>query len=159
MTDEATGLQYKLAPGPQDLVEWIIPYVPELHAHLWTYVTLHGITYTNQSNLEDWDENICVWNEDVMGQWPFQNPLPEEEMLKREVFVCLEDLDFYMENEETLMDIEQAALDDEFDDDDDDDDSNDEDESDDEGYVTNEEGEEEDNVNFGIAALLFRIEI
>ena len=68
MTDEATGLQYKLAPGPQDLVEGIIPYVPEFHAHLWTYVTLHGITYTNQSNLEDWDENICVWNEVVMGQ-------------------------------------------------------------------------------------------
>ena len=91
MTDEATGLQYKLAPRPQDLVKGIIPYVPELHAHLWTYVTLHGITYTNQSNLEDWDENICVWNEDVMGQWPFWNPLPEEEMLKREILVCLED--------------------------------------------------------------------
>ena len=122
MTDEATGLQYKLAPEPQDLVEGITPYVPELHAHLWTFVTLHGITYTNQSNLEEWDGNICVWNEDVMGQWPFGNPLPEEEMLKREVFVCLEDLDFYLENEETLMDIEQAALDDEFDDDDDSDD-------------------------------------
>ena len=106
MTDEATGLQYKLAPGPQDLVEGIIPYVPELHAHLWTYVTLHGITYTIQSNLEDWDENICVWNEVVMGQWPFGNPLPEEEVLKREVFVCLEDLDSYLEKEETLMDIE-----------------------------------------------------
>ena len=47
MTDEATGLQYKLAPGPQDLAEGIIPYVPELHAHLWTYVTLHSVTYTN----------------------------------------------------------------------------------------------------------------
>ena len=46
------------------------------------------------------------------------------------------------------MDIEQAALDDEFDDD-----------SDDEGYVINEEGDEEDNVNFGIAAMLFHIEI
>ena len=46
MTDKATGLQYKLAPGPQDLVEGIIPYVPELHAHLWTYVPLHSITYT-----------------------------------------------------------------------------------------------------------------
>ena len=63
-----------------------------------------------------------------------------------------------MENEETLMDIEQAALDDEFDDDNDDD-SDDEDESDDEGYITNEESDEEDNVNFGIAAMLFHIEI
>ena len=107
--------------------------------------------------MEDWDENICVWNEDVMGQWPFGNLLPQKEVLKREVFVCLEDVDFYLENEETLMDIEQAALDDEFDDDDDD--SDDEDESDDEGYVTNEEGDEEDNVNFGITAMLFHIEI
>ena len=155
MTDETTGLQYKLAPGPQDLAERIIPYVPALHAHLWTYVTLHGVTYTNQSNLEDWDGNICVWNEDVMDQWLFGNPLPEEEVLKREIFVCLEDLDSYLDNEETLMDMEQAALDDEFDDDD----SDDEDESDDEGYLTNEEREEEDNVNFGIAAMLFHIEI
>ena len=158
MTDEATGLQYKLTPGPQDLVGGIIPYVPELHAHLWTYFTLLGVTYTNQSNLEDWDENICVWDEDVMGQWPFGNPLPEEEVLKREVFVCLEDLDSYLDNEETLMDMEQAALDDEFDDGDNDD-SDDEDESDDEAYVTNEESDEEDNVNFGLAAMLFHIEI
>ena len=70
-------------------------------------------------------------------------------MLEREVFVCLEDLDFYLENEETLMNMEQAALDDEFDNDDDDD-SDDKDESNDEGNVTNEEGDEEDNVNFGI---------
>ena len=48
--------------------------------------------------------------------------------------------------------MEQAALDDEFDDDDYDD-------SDDEGYITNEESDEEDNVNFGIAAMLFHIEI
>ena len=77
-------------------------------------------------------------------------------MLKREIFVCFEDLDFYLENEEILMNIEQAALDDEFDDDDD---SDDEDESDDEGYVTNEDCDEENNVNFGIAAMLFHIEI
>ena len=51
---------------------------------------------------------------------PFGNPLPQEEVLNREVFVCLEDLDSYLDNEETLMDIEQAALDDEFNDDDDD---------------------------------------
>ena len=93
-----------------------------------------------------------------MGQWPFGNPLPEEEVLMREVFVCLEDLNSYLENEETLMDIEQTALDDEFDDDNDDD-SDDEDESDDDGYVTGEESDEEDNVNCGIAAMLFHIEI
>ena len=157
MTDEATGLQYKPAPGPQDLAEGIIPYVPELHAYLWTYVTLHGITYTNQSNLEDWDRNICVWNEDVMGQWPFENPLLEEKVLKREIFVYWEDLDYYLDNEETLMEMEQAALEDEFDDDDDN--SDDEDESDDECYATHEESDEEHNVNFGIAAMLFHIEI
>ena len=72
MTDEATGMKYKLAPGPQDVVEGIMPYVPELHAHLWTYVTLHAITYTNQPNFEDWDENICVWNEDGHLETPYQ---------------------------------------------------------------------------------------
>ena len=146
MTDEATGLQYKLASGPQDLVEGIIPYVPELNGRLWTYVTLHSITCTNQSNLEDWDENIGVWNEAVMGQWPFGNPLQEEEVLKRELFVCLEDLDSYLESEETLMDTEQAALDEFVDDNDDD--SDDEDESDGDGYVIR-------HINFGIAAMLF----
>ena len=108
--------------------------------------------------MEDWDGNICVWNEVVIDQWPFGNPLPEEEVLKKEVFVCLEDSDAYLWNEEILMDIEQAALDDEFDDDNDDG-SDDEDESNDEGYITNEESDEEDNVIFGIAAMLFHIEI
>ena len=84
--------------------------------------------------------------------------LQEEEVLKREVFVCLEDLDSYLENEETLMEIEQAALDGESDDDNDDD-SDDEDESEDDCYVTGEESDEEDKVNFGIAAILFHIEI
>ena len=56
------------------------------------------------------------------------------------------------------MDKKQAALGDECDDDDDDDDS-DEDERYDEGYLTKEESEEEDNVNFGTAAMLFHIEI
>ena len=50
------------------------------------------------------------------------------------------------------MDIEQAALDDEFDGDNDND-------SHDDGYVTGEESDEEDNVNFGIAAILFHVEI
>ena len=88
MTDEATGLQYKLASGPQDLAEGIIPYVPELHAHLWTYITLHSVTYTNQSNLEDWDENICVWNEDVIGQWPLGTPYQRMKCL-REKSLCV----------------------------------------------------------------------
>ena len=56
------------------------------------------------------------------------------------------------------MDIEQAALDNEFDNDNDED-SDDEDESEDDGYVTGEGSDEEDNVNFGIAAMLFHIEI
>ena len=121
-----------------------------------TYVTLNGTTYTNVSDLEDWDKNIIFWNELVMGQWLCGNPLPEEERLKREIDLCLEDLDSYIDNEENVMDMEQKLLDDQFDDDDD---SDDEDESDNNGYVTCEQSDEEDNVNFGIAAMLFNIEI
>ena len=87
MTDEATGLQYKLAPGPQDLVEGIIPYVPELHAHLWTYVTLHGITYTNQSNLEDWDENILSGMKMCWANGHLGNPYQRKKCL-REKYLC-----------------------------------------------------------------------
>ena len=84
--------------------------------------------------IEDWDENIVFWNELGMGQWLFGNPLSVEERLRRELELCLEDLDSYLDNEVYGMDMEQKLLDAEFDDDDDD--SDDEDESDDDGYVT-----------------------
>ena len=60
MVEESTERQYMLNPGPQDLEAGIIPYVPELHEHLWTYVTLNGVVYTNQFELEDWDVDIIL---------------------------------------------------------------------------------------------------
>ena len=65
--------------------------------------------------MDYWDENICAWNQLVMGLWPFGNPFPEQERLKRKLAMCLEDLDSFLDNEKYLMDLEQAALDDYFD--------------------------------------------
>ena len=78
LTDDSTGRQYMLNPSTQDLEAGIIPYVPELHAHLWTYVTLNGVVYTNQFEFKDWDSDIILWNELSMGQWPIGSPLPDD---------------------------------------------------------------------------------
>ena len=91
-----------------------------------------------------------------MGQWPFGNPLPQIEIMQREVLDCLDKLDADLDFGEWVMDQEQAALndgDDEFDDDADD-------ESEDEGYLTDEESScEDDNKwgNFGLAPMLMNI--
>ena len=53
------------------------------------------------------------------------------------------------------MKMEQELLDEQ----DDDDDSDDEEESDDEGYITDNEVEDDEPVNFGIEAWLFHIQI
>ena len=42
LTDSVTGQQYMLHPGPEELQKGIVEYVPALHAHLWSYVTVHG---------------------------------------------------------------------------------------------------------------------
>ena len=94
-----------------------------------------------------------------MGQWPFGNPLPELELLQREVLDCLDRLDSDLDLEEWVMDQEEAALDD-ADDDDDDDDGNIDDKSEDEGYITDEESYSEDDNewgNFGLAPMLMNI--
>ena len=104
----------------------------------------------------DWDSDIDEWNPVFMGQWPFGNPLPELELLQREVLDCLDGLDFDLDFEEWVMDQEEVALDDFDDFDDDDDDVHDE--SEDEGYITNEESNsEDDNDNFGLAPMLMNI--
>ena len=98
-----------------------------------------------------------------MGWWPFGNPLPQIEIMQREVLDCLDKLDADLDFEEWVMDQEQAALDDaddEFGDDDDDDDDDADDESEDEGYLTDEESScEDDNKwgNFGLAPMLMNI--
>ena len=156
MADESTGKQYMLNPSPQDLETGIIPCVPELHAHLWTYVTLNGVVYTNQFELEDWDADIILWNELGMGQWPFGNSLPDDVRVMLEADYCLKDLDSYLDNELYVMEIEQELLNEQ---DDDEEEEEEEEESDDEGYITDDEVEDEEPVNFGIAAWLFHIQI
>ena len=156
LVDEATGLQYKLQPSTEELKEGIIAYNPVQHAHLWDYITVNSITYTNQPHLVDWDTNVEEWNSVIMGQWPFGNPLPQIEIMQREVLDCLDKLVADLDFEEWVMDQEQAALDDtddEFDNDADD-------ESEDEGYLTDEESYSEDDNewgNFGLAPMLMNI--
>ena len=92
-----------------------------------------------------------------MGQWSLGNPLPELELLQKEVLDCLDRLNFDLELEEWVMDQEEVALDDAYDDfyDNDVDD-----ESEDEDYVTNEESYSEDDnewENFGLAPRLMNI--
>ena len=93
-----------------------------------------------------------------MGQWPFGNPLPELELLQRQVLDCLDRLDSDLDFEEWVMDHDEAALDDADDDFDDEDDVDDE--SEDGGYVTDEESYHEDDNewgNFGLAPMLMNI--
>ena len=148
LVDEATELQYKLQPSTEELKEGIIACNPVQHAHLWDYITVNSITHTNQPHLVNWHTNVEEWNPVIMGQWPFGNPLPQIEIMQREVLDCLDKLDADLDFEEWVMDQEQAALDDaddEFDDDNDDAD----DESEDEGYLTDEEGYSEDDNEWG----------
>ena len=81
LVDKATGLKYKLQPSTEELEAGIIAYDPVQHAHLWDYVTVDSVTYTNQPDLEDWDSDISEWNSVFMGLWPFGNPLSELELL------------------------------------------------------------------------------
>ena len=96
-----------------------------------------------------------------MGQWPFGIPVPDDQRVRLEADCCLEDLDSHLEIELYVMEMEQELLDEQGDDDDDDDDddNDDEEESDDEGYITDDEIEDEEPLDFGIAAWLFHIQI
>ena len=158
LVDEATGLKYKLQPSTGELEAGMIAYDPVQHVHLWDYVTIDSVTYTNQPDLVDWDSDVEEWNPVFMGQWPFGNSLPELELLQREVLDCLNRLDSDHDFEEWVMDQEEAALDDagdEFDDDDDVDNG-----SEDEDYITDKESDSKDDNewgNFGLAPMLMNI--
>ena len=78
LTDSVTGKQYMLQPGPEELQRGVMKYDPVLHAHLWSYVTVEGQVYTNSPELVDWDLSVDEWKEEIMGQWPFGNPQPED---------------------------------------------------------------------------------
>ena len=84
-----------LQPDPQDLERGVLAYDPALHGHLWTYATVEGRRYTNIPELVNWDLDADEWNESVMGQWPFGNPLPEKQSILREAVNCLDLLDSF----------------------------------------------------------------
>ena len=73
--DEATGLTYVNNPALHDPSRDIILYDPNIHLHVFDYVTIGEITCTRCIMLEDWDENAVLWDPQSMGMWPFGTPL------------------------------------------------------------------------------------
>ena len=87
-----------------------------------------------------------------MGQWPFGVQLSAEQKLINEALDCLDSLDSYLQFEEWEMD--QIEAQEEADDDDVDLGSEDE------GYDTEDDDDiEEDQWNFGIAPMLWQIQL
>ena len=68
--DERMGRKYKLNPMKQEIKDGIIAYNYIKHRDLWSYVTIGGVTYTNDWDLPDWDKEIYEWTSG-MGRWPF----------------------------------------------------------------------------------------
>ena len=48
LTDNQSGKKYMLNPGPQDILDGIISYVPD---HLWDYITVDNQEYPNNQSL------------------------------------------------------------------------------------------------------------
>ena len=157
LTDVETGNQYMIQPSVQELEDGIIQYVPELHAHLWDYVMCDGQLYSNHPDLVDWDQGVEEWKESVMGQWPFGIQLSVEQKLINEALDCLDSLESYLQFEEWEMDqIEAQEEADEEEEDDDDVDLV----SEDENYDTEDDDDiEMDQWNFGIAPMLWHIQL
>ena len=110
--DEATGLTYVDNPALHDPSRDIILYDPNIHLHVFDYVTIGEITYPRCIMLEDWDEDTMLWDPWTMGMWPFGTPLTLEfevwsvmEKMKDEVELILldeeeeEDWNFESDNE------------------------------------------------------------
>ena len=76
--DEATGLTYVDNPALHDPSRGIILYDPNIHLHVFDYVTIGDTTYTRFIMLEDWDDNVVLWDPWSMGMWPFGTPLTTE---------------------------------------------------------------------------------
>ena len=76
--NEATGLTYVDNPALHDPSRDIILYDPNIHLHVFDYVTIGEITYTRSIMLEDWDQNTVLWDPWSMGMWPFGTPLTPE---------------------------------------------------------------------------------
>ena len=153
LTDVETGHQYKIQPSVQELENGIIQYVPELHAHLWDYIMCNGQLYSNHPGLIDWDQGVEEWKESITGQWPFGTQLSTDQKLINEALDYLDSLDSFLQFEEWEMD--QIEAQEEADDDDDVDLV-----SEDEGYDTEDDDDiDVDQWNFGIAPMLWHIQL
>ena len=157
LTDVETGHQYMIQPSVQELESGIIQYVPKLHVHLWDYILCNGQLSSNHPDLVDWDQGVEEWKESIMGQWSFGTQLSTDQKLINEALDYLDSLDSYLQFEEWEM--EQIEAQEEADDDDDDD--NDVNVvSEDEGYDTEDDDDDEvDQWNFGIAPMLWHIQL
>ena len=153
LIDVETGHQYMLQPSVQELESGIIQYVPKLHAHLWDYILCNGQLYSNHPDLIDRDQRLEEWKDSIMGQWPFGTRLSTDQKLINEALDYLDSLDSYLQFEEWEM--EQIEAQEEVDDDDDVDVV-----SEDEGYDTEDDDEYDvDQWNFGIAPILWHIQL
>ena len=122
--------------------------------HTLGIIMCDGQLYSNHPDLVDWDQGVEEWKESIMGQWPFGTQLSAEQKLINEALDCLDSLDYYLQFEEWEMD--QIEAQEETDDDDDYDDLV----SKDEGYDTEDDDDfEVDQWNFGIAPMLWHIQL
>ena len=149
LTDSETGQQFMFHPGPQELGRGVVQFIPELHAHLWSYITVNGQVYSNNLELVDWDPGVDEWKESVMGQRPFGAPPSKEQRVTQEALACLDYLDSYLEYEEWVMEQIKAQ-----------DDGDDDFESEDERYNSDDEGVDGNDIDdwvFGLAPMLMNI--
>ena len=149
LTDSETGQQFMLHPGPRELQSGVVQFFPNLHPHLWSYITVNGQVYSNNPELVDWDQGVDEWKESVMGQWPFGTPPSEEQRVTQEALDYLDYLDSYLEYEEWVMEQIEAQ-----------DDGDDDDESEDKGYNSDDEGVDGNDIDdwvFGLAPMLMNI--
>ena len=123
LVDDTIGLRYKLNPTEEEVKEGIVSYDTIKHANLWSYVTIDSVTYTNDAFLVDWDRDVQEWESITMGQQPFGNPLPKQEVIEIE--------DHELQSEQWPIDWENDS------DDDGDDDVYSE--TEDEGFISDEE--------------------
>ena len=138
-----------LSPSSQELERRIIQYIPELHAHLWSYIMVDGQLYSMHPDLIDWDQGVEEWKEDIMGQWPFGIQPTVDQRLLKEALDCLDLLDPYFQFEEWEMDQIEAQEEDDVDI-----------VSEDEGYDSDGEDEGDiDHWDLGIAPVLWHVQL
>ena len=126
--------------------------------NLWDYILCNSQLYSSHPDLVDWDQGVEGWKESIMGQWPFGTQLSADQKLINEALDYLDSLDSYLQFEEWEM--EQIEAQEEADDDGDDDDNDVNVKSEDEGYDTEDDNDDEvDQWNFGIAPMLWHIQL